>query len=346
MHTVLSIAKVGKPNEEKSVKAVTDYFRKVDKARYEYQMLGQMIEVDERVTKEKEESSLRQQENWKNVQETKKKFAAERSARKRKQKAAYMRNYRKKLKSNTECATSIGESNQEVAEESECITIEEVNDMINDLTGKDDGGDEAETDEVIPVKSWKRRPDTWRNVVRHFQIFEDVSSTINAFQQELSHLNTWEAKRATVYRWKSDFEKVNSQNGKRIGHAPVYGRELDTLVYDCMVQRISAGLTCDNHILRETIKNELVKQNLSSMLKENGGKYTFGTNWCFRFWKRHNLSSRIATTKMRELPDDFEQKVATYVDIGSKLIAQYNIPKELVVGCDETNVQQNRDCGG
>ena len=42
---------------------------------------------------------------------------------------------------------------------------------------------------------------------------------------------------------------------------------------------------------------------------------------------------------MRELPDDFDEKLRSYIDIGSKIIAQYNVPPELVVGCDETNVQ-------
>jgi DDE superfamily endonuclease len=57
-----------------------------------------------------------------------------------------------------------------------------------------------------------------------------------------------------------------------------------------------------------------------------------------RFYKRHQLVSRVCTTKMRELPADFEAKKALYTKIGAELIYKYKVPPELVLNGDETAV--------
>ena len=46
----------------------------------------------------------------------------------------------------------------------------------------------------------------------------------------------------------------------------------------------------------------------AGLLKEHRGKYSYGHSFAKRFFKRHNLVSRVCTTKMRELPADFEDK--------------------------------------
>ena len=69
----------------------------------------------------------------------------------------------------------------------------------------------------------------------------------------------------------------------------------------------------------------------------NGGKNTFGVSWANRFWKRHNLTSRAASTKMRELPLDFALKKEEYIKIGALAITEFKIPPQLVIGSDETN---------
>jgi hypothetical protein len=64
----------------------------------------------------------------------------------------------------------------------------------------------------------------------------------------------------------------------------------------------------------------------------------FGKSWAARFWRRHKLSCRIATTKMREIPADFEVKKANYLSVATNIIRQLNIPKQLNYALDETNV--------
>ncbi len=59
--------------------------------------------------------------------------------------------------------------------------------------------------------------------------------------------------------------------------------------------------------------------------RTEGSKHTFKASWASRFYKRHNIPSRVCTTKMRELFEDFDAKRAHYVTIGSELIACYDI---------------------
>ena len=89
-------------------------------------------------------------------------------------------------------------------------------------------------------------------------------------------------------------------------------------------------------MLRELLLPILQSEAKQGMLKENGGKYCYSEGWANRFFKRHKLPLRIASTKMRELPADFEQKKAHYVEVAADIIARHDIPAELIIGIDET----------
>ena len=118
-----------------------------------------------------------------------------------------------------------------------------------------------------------------------------------------------------------------------------YSREIDVELFDLVTIRRSAGLSIDNSILRQQLLTLLTKYNLSDLLKGNGEKHKFGDSWAHSFFVRHGMVLQVCTTKMRELPADFEDKKATYIRIGRELIFTYKTPDELVIGCDETNAQ-------
>ena len=82
----------------------------------------------------------------------------------------------------------------------------------------------------------------------------------------------------------------------------------------------------------------LEEANLLGLLKENGGVHVFAESWAARFFKRHGFSSRVATSKMREAPADFEKKRDAYTRIGSELIFEHKVPPDLVINGDETAV--------
>ena len=48
---------------------------------------------------------------------------------------------------------------------------------------------------------------------------------------------------------------------------------------------------------------------------------------------------KVCTCKMREHPAEFEDKKNSYLKVGCDNIFKYKTPAELVIGCDETNVQ-------
>ena len=52
--------------------------------------------------------------------------------------------------------------------------------------------------------------------------------------------------------------------------------------------------------------------------------------WVARFWKRHNLVSRVVTTKMRIIPANFDEMEEKYISGLAKLVHQYKIPPDLV----------------
>ncbi len=325
------------------------------------QVEGVMIEIEEKEVQRKEEEERKHRQCIIEHKQIINKAATEAAERRKKRRKLYMRLYRRnqkkaKTESGNEIASDSGSPRDSsdvvdlvVEEERNTLTVDEVRDFIDGLGGKsrattDHQGDEEEEDtaDIISARNrWKNRPDTWRDAARHFQYYDNVASTIKQFPDELQNLHSYESKRATLYRWKTRLIKEQSlQRQKSADHkAPIFGKDFDQHIYMCMDTRIKAGLTVNDNILRETVLAELQRRNLEHLLKANGGKYTFGSSWCFRFWRRHKLSSRVATTKMRELPDDFDEKLRSYIDIGAKIIAQYNVPPELVVGCDETNVQ-------
>ena len=119
---------------------------------------------------------------------------------------------------------------------------------------------------------------------------------------------------------------------------PSYGTDIDLQVLaDCNSRR-DVGLSIDDVILRRILKVRLTEAGKGELLRENGGSYDYGHSWAMRFYKRHNLVLRVCTTKMRELPVDFEAKKEIYLRIGADLINRYNVPAQLVINGDETAV--------
>ena len=120
---------------------------------------------------------------------------------------------------------------------------------------------------------------------------------------------------------------------------PVYGAEIEGAVLRNANEAREEGLSLDGSILRRYLMIHLAKANLLELLKENGGVHVFDESWAARFFKRHGFSSRVATSKMRELSADFEKKRDLYTKIGSELIFKCNVPPDLVINDDETAIR-------
>ena len=120
---------------------------------------------------------------------------------------------------------------------------------------------------------------------------------------------------------------------------PSYGSEIDGQLLTDVHEIRSMGLPADEEVLRRYLVVRLEKAGKTGLLVENGGKYSYGHSWAIRFFKRHNLVVRVCTTKMRELPQNFEDKKAKYMKVGAELIYKYNVPPQLVINGDETAVQ-------
>jgi hypothetical protein len=197
-------------------------------------------------------------------------------------------------------------------------------------------------EDVIDVQQKKRRicskrPHNWQ-VIAEYALSYGNEPAICAFKESFEN-----ASNTAIYQrvllWKKDLATGKLQIHSKRGKMPIYGKEIDDLLLLDFNKRRDAGLNVDDEILRKMLVIHLVRINSDYLLKENGGMYTFGPSWARRFYRRHNISCRVCTTKMRERPRDFEEKKEAYLKIGAELICKYQVPKELVIGCDETSVQ-------
>lgn len=73
------------------------------------------------------------------------------------------------------------------------------------------------------------------------------------------------------------------------------------------------------------------------ILASNMGFTNFkgGSNWCFRFMSRNNLSVRTRTTVGQELPPDWENKKADFLKYVAEKIEENNFSTAQIINMDE-----------
>ena len=190
-----------------------------------------------------------------------------------------------------------------------------------------------------PAERVKRhkRPPNWEDIASEAQIYGNRQA-VKSFPEEFLGISE-----TAVYQrlnlWKKDFESKRDLTVVSKVRVASYGTEIDLkLLADCESSR-SCGLSIDDVILRRFLKVRLIEAGKEGLMRENGGSHDYGHSWAMRFYRRYNLVLRVCTTKMRELPMDFEAKKAIYMRIGADLIFRHNVPPELVINGDETAVQ-------
>lgn len=100
------------------------------------------------------------------------------------------------------------------------------------------------------------------------------------------------------------------------------------------LEGFTVGMIYDIFTIRMYLISLLKSSSQENLLRS----HTFGEGWNHRFIKRWKLRRRLATTKMRELPADFEGKKAEYIGIVSVIMAGHDIPPELVINFDENAI--------
>jgi len=204
-------------------------------------------------------------------------------------------------------------------------SVQQVQDQIDKLF--DDVIDVEST--TIKPKRHNHRPDNWLIIGEHASVYGNESAVHDFkiyFDESLSNEQIY----FKVNVWRKDF--INGKTELKLGgQGPPYGKEIDMLLLKELDQRRDAGLSVDDFVLRKLLVGLLENFNLLTLLQENGGRYKFGHGWAVRFYKRHNISVRVCTTKMREIPANFEQKKEVYLKVGAALIRKYSVPKSLVI---------------
>ena len=104
-------------------------------------------------------------------------------------------------------------------------------------------------------------------------------------------------------------------------------KEIDKESFDTALAGRNEGcLSVDNSLLRQLLLVTLAKNGFMGILRENGGKYTFGDFWAQRLFERHDMVLRVCTSKMREQPAEFVDKKNNYLKVGRDYIFKYRTP--------------------
>ena len=177
-------------------------------------------------------------------------------------------------------------------------------------------------DECEPVKkkkkTWCKRPDHWKTIVEYYiHSGFKVESTRNMYRDFFGNYND-AASYKILSQWKLDYK--NQKEMRVVGSGASYGKEIDEKLHGMVSKRMRLGLPIDNFILRTLLVKLLILHDKEGMLKEYGGIHTYDSAWADRFYKRWKIKRRIATTKMREVPADLEQKKNTFINVGAALI--------------------------
>jgi len=179
---------------------------------------------------------------------------------------------------------------------------------------------------------YQKRPVNWEDIAKYFQE-HGLRATLTSFDNEFKHYSGINAKTLALQRWKKDLTRER-KSSKRV---PIYGDKIDCDLLAELKTRLASGLVVDEVQARQILVLLLSNENLSHLLLENGGPYTFSHPWFQRFCKRHNFSCKVTKSKTDELPDEtFEARYHHFIDTGSLLIGDFNIPMALVVNSDES----------
>lgn len=189
---------------------------------------------------------------------------------------------------------------------------------------------EDETVTIKKSKPWVPRPDNWMEIAAYYRDTNNVDSTVKQYWNEFKK---WGGNSTTenyhrLASWARDCT-ANKTIGKN-GGKPICGEAVDKQLLKTILKRNDLGLPMDPFIMRTLLMIHLRDVGKLQLASEHGGKCKFGESWAHRFLSRHNLKCRVATTKMREIPLDFAQKLEDYIRIGASIIFNFSIPPELV----------------
>jgi hypothetical protein len=222
---------------------------------------------------------------------------------------------------------------------------EEVDERERELreTGNSTSDNDVEvivsSNEVVGAakKAKSQRPHNWVDIAREYLAVSKarrLQHVISLFNLEVSldrRISYWSM---TLSRWVRDAASQKEMQYKRSSSIPI---AVEKALVREVIRYNDAGVPLNNMILRMNLVRLMKEAALEALIAVPN---SFGDSWFQRFYSRNNISSRVATTKMREdIPADFDAKRAKYLAILSVAIHDNNVPDALIMGVDETNVQ-------
>ena len=197
------------------------------------------------------------------------------------------------------------------------------------------------------VKRYKNnRPKNWRLIAQYYKENKKVTGTVKHFNLADDKVSRTKGYWITILgRWVKDYDKDNNPSYRRVA---VYGQKIDLELKNVVLRYNNAhAVPMTNMILRLQLITLLQADNREDILDRIAEPteaiteikdLRFDDSWAQRFYKRHKLVSRVATTKMKdEIPEKYEEKVLTCKLLLSLNIVNHSVPDAFIVNFDETN---------
>jgi hypothetical protein len=144
--------------------------------------------------------------------------------------------------------------------------------------------------------------------------------------------------KTTIHRWLDRIEAGVEIKQRKNHKKPALPPNIDQQLLEAVEQIRKKGLEVHIQTVIALIRTILAKNNLSTLLKENGGKLSLKESWAANWLAKHNLSLRVVTqpktVKVFTNQDrlDFLRRIALRVK-------DYQVVKPLVLNADETSIQ-------
>lgn len=180
-------------------------------------------------------------------------------------------------------------------------------------------------------RAWKSRPKNWIEVAKYYNE-HGRDATEKAFPAIFKD-STAHANYQRLASWKKDLQINKTVCDSR--RQSVLGKEFESILLEQLESRKAQGLVINADVLRTLLVTQLVKSDLTHLMRGHGGVNTFGQAWCTRFWKRHNL-----ITSRRRGP----RKEEVEVDVDVEALPVVSVPAPANRSLDRDTVSKMKVC--
>ena len=184
--------------------------------------------------------------------------------------------------------------------------------------------------------------DETRLKVARYALETSATRAARRYSEELGRKLNESTVRGWVTKYKGQVKQLRREltsddmTPAKRGPAPLLGR-LDSLVQQQLRKMRDAGSVVNKSITISTALG-IVQHHQRTMLPEYGGHVQLTRTWAASLMSRMGYVRRKGTKAARQLPADFPEVKATFLERVRSAVTAHDIPPQLVINFDQTGV--------